>query len=145
MPKKKSFPVNVHVETVHSQDGQEDEYVEDFHGELIQIGDNQYLRYREKMTDEGHAEVMFKFGNNKEVQLTRKLDHQKLRLVFHPGRRTVAHYQTPYGIIPLETEVQQLNLLFKDDPYAGEVVIGYQLWNEETLLGDYKIRLQFSV
>ena len=116
MSKKESFPVNVHVETVHCQEQEKDEYVEDFHGELIRIGDKQYLRYQEELSDEERAEVIFKFDSNKEIQLTRKLEHQKLRLVFRPGERTLAHYQTPYGNIPLETEVQQIDLFLEDDP-----------------------------
>lgn len=143
--KKKSFPVDIHVETVHCQEQEKDEYVEDFQGKLIQIGNKRYLRYQEKPSNKEHAEVTFKFDSDKEIQLTRKLEHQKLHLVFQPEKRTLTNYQTPYGNIPLEAEVQQMSLLFEDDPYAGEVALDYRLWNGPTLLGNYKIRLQFSV
>ena len=49
MTSKNEIPVKIHVETVHRQDGQKEEYAEDFDGRLIEIGETVYLRYEEEL------------------------------------------------------------------------------------------------
>ena len=102
MASKNEIPVKIHVETVHQQDGQKEEYAEDFDGRLIEIGETVYLRYEEELPENEHAKVTFKIAGDEEVQLTRKLEHQKLHLTFKPGKRIPSRYQTPYGNIPVK-------------------------------------------
>lgn len=144
MASKNGIPVKIHVETVHRQDGQKEEYAEDFDGRLIEIGETVYLRYEEELPENEHAKVTFKIAGDEEVQLTRKLEHQKLHLTFKPGKRISSRYQTPYGNIPVEAFAGRMETVLEDDPRAGKLEIDYRLYNGDSLLGDYKIRLQFT-
>ena len=59
MASKNEIPVKIHVETVHQQDGQKEEYAEDFVGRWIEIGETGYLRYDEELPVNVHAKVPF--------------------------------------------------------------------------------------
>lgn len=144
MASQNEIPVKIHVETVHQQDGQKEEYTEDFDGHLIEIGENVYLRYQEELPENEHAKVTFKIAGDQEIQLTRKLEHQKLHLTFKTGKRISARYQTPYGNIPVETLADRMGTILEGDPLAGKLEIDYRLYNGDSLLGNYKIRLQFT-
>lgn len=144
MPSNNEIPVKIHVETIHHQDGQKEEYTEDFDGHLIEIGKTVYLRYQEELPENKDAKVTFKITGNDEIQLTRKLEHQKLHLIFKPGKRVPSRYQTPYGSIPVEAFASRIEVILEDDPRAGKLEINYQLYNADSLLGDYEIRLQFT-
>lgn len=144
MASQNEIPVKIHVETVHQQDGQKEEYTEDFDGHLIEIGENVYLRYQEELPENEHAKVTFKISEDKEIQLTRKLEHQKLHLTFKTGKRISSRYQTPYGNIPVETLADRMETILEGDPLAGKLEIDYRLYNGDSLLGNYKIRLQFT-
>ena len=125
MTSKNEIPVKIHVETVHRQDGQKEEYAEDFDGRLIEIGETVYLRYEEELPENEHAKVTFKIAGDEEVQLTRKLEHQKLHLTFKPGKRIPSRYQTPYGNIPVEAFAGRMETVLEDDPhhlFKGEPV-----------------------
>lgn len=145
MPEKEEISVKIHVETIHRQDDQQEEYAEDFNGQLIRMGESLYLRYQEELPENVKAKVTFKIDNaNDEIQLTRKLENQKLHLIFKPGKRIPTRYQTPYGIIPLEVFTGKMESIFEDDPQSGELQIDYRLFNGDALVGDHKIRLQFT-
>ena len=65
-------------------------------------------------------------------------------MTFKPGKRIPSRYQTPYGNIPVEAFAGRMETVLEDDPRAGKLEIDYRLYNGDSLLGDYKIRLQFT-
>ena len=108
------------------------------------MGDALYSRYKE-VIDEGPEPipVTIKLAANGEVVLTRGAEH-RLRLHFSNGNRVRAHYQTPMGMLPVETVTPMLRVRLRERPFSGEVNVDYDLYAGEQLLGNYKLRLQFT-
>ncbi|GAA3603654.1 DUF1934 domain-containing protein [Secundilactobacillus similis] len=141
-----SIPVGIHLATHTVQDGEASDYVLDVEGQIVQIGETIYLRYREPQEDnQGEpVPVTIKFLPNGDVSLTRNGEN-RLRMHFSAGKRIRATYRTPYGIVPVETVTPQLRVGFHERPFGGEAAIDYQLYVGQQLLGNYEIRLQFTV
>lgn len=137
-------PVMIHLETHIKQDGDISDYRLDVEGQLVQMGLNLYLRYLEPDQETGkETPVTMKFTPEGEVHLTRNAEAE-LRLHFISGKRVTARYKTPYGIMPIETVTPYLETSFQERPFSGNVKIDYLLYAGEELVGNYKIRLQFT-
>lgn len=141
-----SIPVGIHLETHTVQNGESSDYVIDVAGQIVQIGDTIYLRYAEPQESGEGADVpvTIKFMGDGDVSLTRRGEN-RVRLHFSAGKRVSAQYRTPYGIIPIETVTPQLKVGFTQRPFGGNAAIDYQLYAGQELLGNYEIRLQFTV
>ncbi|WP_047998833.1 DUF1934 domain-containing protein [Lactiplantibacillus herbarum] len=137
-------PVAIHLETRARQDGETANYALDVDGQLVQMGDVFYLRYKE-VSDEAPEPipVTIKLAANGDVVLTRNAEN-RLRLHFSNGKRIRAHYQTPMGLLPVETVTPMLQVRLRERPFAGEVNVDYDLYAGEQLLGNYQLRLQFT-
>ncbi|GEP19647.1 DUF1934 domain-containing protein [Pediococcus argentinicus] len=137
-------PVEIHLETFIDQEGEQTHLVFDEPGQLFKMGESIYLRYQE-VDEESQKSipVTLKIEGNGNVQLTRDGD-AKVKLRFADGKRIEARYRTPYGMFPVETVTPMLDVRLRDRPFAGMVNINYQLFAGEQLLGNYKIRLQFT-
>jgi len=137
-------PVMIHLETHIKQDEDVSDYRLDVDGQLVQMGSNLYLRYLEPNKETGEqTPVTMKFTPDGEVHLTRKAEAE-LRLHFVSGKRVTARYNTPYGIMPIETVTPYLETSFQEKPFSGNVKIDYLLYANDDLVGNYKIRLQFT-
>lgn len=84
-----------------------------------------------------------KIDGDGNVLLTRSSESE-MRLRFANGKRIEARYRTPYGLFPIETVTPFLEIELQEGPLAGRVNIDYQLFAGEQLIGNYKIRLQFT-
>jgi len=137
-------PVAIHLETRARQDGETANYALDVDGQLVQMGDVFYLRYKE-VSDEAPEPipVTIKLAANGDVVLTRNAENH-LRLHFSNGKRIRAHYQTPMGLLPVETVTPMLRVRLRERPFSGEVNVDYDLYAGEQLLGNYQLRLQFT-
>lgn len=137
-------PVAIHLETRARQDGETANYALDVDGQLVQMGDVFYLRYKE-VSDEAPEPipVTIKLAANGDVVLTRNAEN-RLRLHFSNGKRIRAHYQTPMGLLPVETVTPMLRVRLREHPFSGEVNVDYDLYAGEQLLGNYQLRLQFT-
>lgn len=140
------IPVGIHLETHTTQDGETSDYLLDVEGQMIQIGQTIYLRYQEPQNgDQQEAvPVTIKFLADGDVSLTRS-DENRLRMHFSAGKRVAANYRTPYGVVPVETVTPSLKVSFHDRPFGGRLAVDYLLYAGEQLLGNYEIRLQFTV
>ncbi|EIW15024.1 hypothetical protein, DUF1934 family [Lactiplantibacillus pentosus KCA1] len=137
-------PVAIHLETRARQDGETANYALDVDGQLVQMGGAFYLRYKEVNDDEPDPiPVTIKLATNGDVVLTRSAEN-RLRLHFSNGKRVRAHYQTPMGMLPVETVTPMLRVRLRERPFSGEVNVDYDLYAGEQLLGNYKLRLQFT-
>jgi len=137
-------PVAIHLETQAVQDGDAANYVLDVDGQLVQMGDAFYLRYKEESKDqEQPIPVTIKLAANGDVVLTRSAEN-RLRLHFSNGKRVQARYRTPMGILPVDTVTPLLQVRLRERPFSGEVNINYDLYAGEQLIGNYKLRLQFT-
>ena len=79
-----------------------------------------------------------------EVQLNRQQGEMKMRLYFASQKRVSTTYKTPYGVIPIETLTNKINISKKDMPISAKVEVDYLLYSQEKIVGEYKIRLQFT-
>ena len=137
-------PVAIHLETHIKQNDDVSDYRLDADGQLVQMGDNLYLRYLEPNEEtQEQTPVTMKFTPDGAVHLTRN-GEAELRLHFISGKRVTARYQTPYGIMPIETVTPLLETSFQERPFSGNVKIDYLLYAGDKLVGNYKIRLQFT-
>ena len=137
-------PVAIHLETQARQDDDTANYALDVDGQLVQMGDAFYLRYKEVNDDAPEPiPVTIKLAANGDVVLTRSAEN-RLRLHFSNGKRVRTHYQTPMGMLPVETVTPMLRVRLRERPFSGEVNVDYDLYAGEQLLGNYKLRLQFT-
>ncbi|MEJ6400163.1 DUF1934 domain-containing protein [Nicoliella lavandulae] len=126
------------------QDGDHSDFKYEVDGQLAQIGTALYLRYRETNAETGkEVPVTFKIDEDGGVRLTRAAEN-RLQLPFALNQRLRARYHTPYGAMNMDVHTHRLDYQYQDDPVAGNLQIDYQLFSGTTLLGEYKIRLQFS-
>ena len=140
MELKNGTPIVVKVETIRKQDGEVSKYTETFNGQYVKMGSNIYLRYQEKHDQHEDATVTFKITDDGEVQLNRQQGEMKMRLYFASQKRV----STTYGVIPIETLTNKINISKKDMPISAKVEVDYLLYSQEKIVGEYKIRLQFT-
>ena len=139
-------PVEIHLSTTINQSGNISNYNFAVHGQLFQMGDNVYLRFMEDDQKNGHPVPMtIRINANGHVKLTRSAPGHQMRFYFIQGKRVKAEYQTPYGLIPIETETPTVDLQYRSQPFSGNLGINYNLYANQHLLGHYQLRLQFTV
>ncbi|UQS87064.1 DUF1934 domain-containing protein [Nicoliella spurrieriana] len=134
----------IHLETRVSQEGEHSDFLFDVEGQLARVGKSFYLRYQEDDPQTGtKIPVTFKLDDNGEVRLTRAAAN-RLQVRFAEGRKFTDRYHTPYGLMNMEAETTKLAYQYQDKPARGNLRVEYRLFSGANLLGDYKIRLQFS-
>lgn len=146
MTAPQTTPIKLHLHTVIEQMQQREEHIFDETGQITQVGNSLYLRYVE--TSEGQGlPVMIKIASDGTLQLSRgnsKTDTQ-FKLYFNSNTPTLANYRTPYGKIPIKVVTNHLVIQVKQQPLAGEINLMYQLFDEKQHIGNYRLRLLFSV
>lgn len=139
---KEQIPVSVELDTTVEQEGE----VESFHfaetGSLVDLGDKQYLRYKET-TGVKEVPVTFRFTDNGDVFLTRESD-TRLRMQFADGQLIPTHYQTAYGLMKIDVKTISLSSEIDLENLNGHIEVDYELYAETQLVGKYQIRLQFN-
>ncbi|ERL64451.1 DUF1934 domain-containing protein [Schleiferilactobacillus shenzhenensis] len=140
-----AIPISIHLETNIVQKGEETHHVYDEAGTLAQVGDNIYLRYEESGDHDDNQPVTLKLMSNGDVQVTRgrSAGDTFSKLFFSDGKRIIATYRTPYGMLSIETLTQTLRVRLREDPLAGQIDIAYQLLAGGEYLGDYQLQLIF--
>lgn len=63
---------------------------------------------------------------------------------FGKGERYVTNYNTPQGVVALETMTNKMQVSLRDQPFSGEIEIHYDLYLGEEKLGEYKLQLLFT-
>lgn len=141
------LPIAIHLETVVTQDGEATQHVFDEQGQLVQMGQTLYIRYKETSEDDHSlVPVTLKVEPDGDLKLTRgdAASGQRLHLRFSRNTRVIARYQTPYGEIPIETVTPRLDIRIKNRPVSGEIYVAYQLFAGRDHLGDYRLHLVFT-
>lgn len=141
---ERGVPVNIHIETRHWQDGEQDDLTQDVAGHYVQVGDTFYLRYDEQLEGQPAAVVTLRIKADGTVRLSRNHEELQMKLFFAANQRVEATYRTPYGLIPIDTETTNLNVAVNRTPLMGTVAIDYRLYTDGQPLGKYQIRLHFN-
>lgn len=143
MELKNGLPVSIHLKTKVQQHGEVQEFLFDLQGQIVQIGDTLYIRYKELQEDGQEIPVTIKVLPDGDVQLTRA-GEVRLRLKFAYRTRKETTYNTPYGVMYFGTYTKNLHVSLKDRPVSGQVLIDYDLYNADELMGEYSISLDFT-
>lgn len=87
-----------------------------------------------------------KIKGDKQVGLSRgsSAGDTHMHMDFIAEKEIVAHYRTPYGIIPVSTITPRLDAVFTTEPLGGQVYVEYRLKANGQILGDYRMRLLFT-
>lgn len=137
------IPVNIQLKTQITQDGQSEQFEFDEQGTFLQMGQTLYLRYVEHDLEGNETPVTFKITST-EVQLTRQTG-QDVRLRFVPGRSVNTRYFTPAGSMAITVATQRIVLNLTNNNLTGQLAIDYVLITNGNPVGDYQIRLSYSV
>lgn len=138
----KGLPARVILETTIIQEEEVFKHSFDEMGRIVLMNDNYYIRYTEKQGDEKHS-TLIKLQPDGTVNLTRH-GEAKTRITFNDEEDTYTSYATPTGIMQLRVQTNKLNVVYNDQPFAGEVDIDYVIYLEEYPLGTYQLRLRFT-
>lgn len=142
MDLKAGTDVKIHLETQVTQYAEPEKQVFDVMGQMVQMGSGLYLRYIEV---EGDIEipVTIKVEADGTITLIRA-GETRTRLRFGKGERYVTNYNTPQGVVALETMTNKMQVSLRDQPFSGEIEIHYDLYLGEEKLGEYKLQLLFT-
>lgn len=134
--------VNIHLKTSINQTGDTEVFEFQTVGELLVKRDVIFLRYTEVIAEQTPTNVLFKLESDK-VRLNRSGD-SLTKLAFAKGQRLQAYYQTPAGQMQLETDTTVLVVDVDVKQDKGVVTMGYDLYVNDALVGQYDILLQFN-
>ncbi|AEJ30099.1 MULTISPECIES: DUF1934 domain-containing protein [Leuconostoc] len=134
--------VNIHLKTSINQTGDTEVFEFQTVGELLVKRDVIFLRYTEVIAGQTPTNVLFKLESDK-VRLNRSGD-SLTKLAFAKGQRLQAYYQTPAGQMQLETDTTVLVVDVDVKQDKGVVTMGYDLYVNDALVGQYDILLQFN-
>ncbi|EPI01018.1 MULTISPECIES: DUF1934 domain-containing protein [unclassified Enterococcus] len=136
-------PISIKLSTtVKQKEGTQDFYF-DLKGQMVQIGDTLYIRYQEVQEDGQEAPVTIKIIPDGHIQLMRA-GEVRMRLKFGYQERLETTYNTPYGMIQMETFAKKLHVSLKDRPTSGRVIIDYDLFMSNEKVGEYHLDLDFT-
>ncbi|SEL11972.1 Uncharacterized beta-barrel protein YwiB, DUF1934 family [Carnobacterium iners] len=139
----KGMAAKVEVETTVSQGGSTESFVFSQMGKVVYRNGSYYIRYQEAY-DEIEIPVTFKLEAAGGVTLIRR-GETTTRMRFEQGERFETSYQTPQGLIIMETATRQLQVSFRQEPFSGELQLEYDLYLGQEKLGEHKLRLLFTI
>lgn len=125
------------------QDDQRNEYLFEEIGRYACIKGSRYVQFDEKIDGQSVLVTLKINPMDKEVILIRHTQ-KPTRFVFNNQEETKIHYYTMAGMTELTVHTKRITLTHTDYPTSGNVMIDYQLWMGEQLIGDYAIQLHFT-
>ena len=137
---KAGMPIQFRLETLVDQEDDQEVFLYEGMGQIVEMGNWFYLRYEE--TDTAVA-VTFKFSREGKMTIIRRME-QTSRMSFDTAAKGMATVPTPAGAMEIQTVTKQMVLDFKEKPFAGNIFLQYELQFNDQKLGDYQIRLQFT-
>lgn len=143
MDVKEGIPAKIKVQTKVTQNNETEDFVFDLPGQVIQMGDTLYIRYKEIQPDGVEVPVTVKVTPDSQVQLIRS-GESRMRMRFAYREKMETNYRTPYGMFVITTYAQHLHISLKDRPFSGNITIDYALYMKEEKVGDYQLVLEFT-
>ncbi|AFT82071.1 DUF1934 domain-containing protein [Leuconostoc carnosum] len=134
--------VDIKLKTTITQDNESETFTFDTVGELIVKNQTIFLRYTELIDGQNPTNVLFKI-EKEHVRLNRSGD-SLTKLAFAHEKRLPAHYETTIGQMNLETHTTAMRVNMAPTAYSGTVDIDYELYANDIIAGEYRIRLQFN-
>ncbi|WP_034553048.1 DUF1934 domain-containing protein [Carnobacterium funditum] len=143
MDLSKGMPAKVEIKTTVSQGGSTESFVFNEMGKVVYMNGSYYIRYQETY-DEIEIPVTFKLDATGAVTLIRR-GETTTRMRFEQGERYKTSYQTPQGVITMETVTHELQISYREQPFSGELQLEYDLYLGQEKLGEHKLQLLFTV
>lgn len=142
LPVQKGTVMEYRLETKIEQEGQEEIFVYEGQGQIVQMGEWLYLRYAEAETQN---KVTIKLSRAGKLTIIRRQgEHLLSRLSFDSEGAGSAQLPTQAGLVEIETETQQMLQNYKEQPFSGYVQVLYTIGVGEQSLGNYELSLQFT-
>ncbi|UQS82313.1 DUF1934 domain-containing protein [Bombilactobacillus folatiphilus] len=137
--------VQVHLKTQVVQAGQVHNYKVDQVGQAVIMGDKIYVRYMESPEKQDNVKVIVKIASNNQITIKRKTQNQMTtNMMFDQVHDQAFDYMTDYGMIPLVSHTNNLQVLVAQAPISGQIKLDYSLHSGRQLVGNYKLQLLFS-
>lgn len=136
-------PAKIKLRTTVIQNNQKEEFAFDLNGQVVQMGDTLYIRYKEKQEDGETVPVTVKITPDSTISIIRS-GKVRMQMKFAYRKKMDTNYRTPYGIFLISTYTEDLHVSLKDRPFSGIVTIDYGLYMKEAKVGDYHMVLEFT-
>lgn len=108
------------------------------HGEYYFRNGSHYILYEETDRDSGKTiKNSLKYKGNM-LELTRK-GAVESRMTFESGRRHIADYATPFGMLRMETAASRI--LFSEEEECLQINAEYDLWTNGVLFSKCKLTI----
>lgn len=136
-------PAKIKLRTTVIQNNQKEEFAFDLNGQVVQMGDTLYIRYKEKQEDGENVPVTVKITPDSTISIIRS-GNVRMQMKFAYRKKMDTNYRTPYGIFLISTYTEDLHVSLKDRPFSGIVTIDYGLYMKDAKVGDYHMVLEFT-
>lgn len=142
----RSQEIQVKLTTKIVQDEQVNKHLIENSG-TMQINDDRIVIEFWDSNAEGDFLIRFDVLNEGGVLLNRSSkDRQNMSdFYFQEGQEKEVLYKTIYGTTNMVAETQDIKFEIDSNFESGQVEINYRLFNQQELLGEYNLRLIFSV
>lgn len=136
----KNLNTNIELTTMIKQDDDLQKHLINSIAKVENTTDRKVITFKE-INDEGEFFIRFDVLKSGEVLLNRSsTDRQNMSdFLFRNGEETSVIYKNIYGMIDLKCQTSALSV---DE---SELRIEYQLFEQEKLIGEYKLQLIFRV
>ncbi|CCF29222.1 DUF1934 domain-containing protein [Leuconostoc citreum] len=142
MPDTEKKIVMIRLKTTVKQNDDTETFEFNIGGELLIKQHAIFLRYTEIIADQSPTQVLFKF--EKDAVRLHRVGDSTTKLTFALAQRLPAYYQTPAGQMQLMTDTKMMTVDVDLTQTQGTLALSYQLYEHDTIVGEYDIQLQFA-
>lgn len=129
----------IKVKTTIWNNGEQETFELTTFGRYYEKGDSIYLQYEELLEEETVKSIVKVSGD--EVLILRS-GAVNMRMVFSAGNKHAGRYETPYGVMGVETITK--NLAHQLDKHRGSIDVLYELHMQGALAGTYQLDISFE-
>lgn len=135
------MPVKISVKTTIRNGQDKETYELIAFGQYIRKANSNYIRYEEIM-EEGSIQTTVKIAEGEGSILRNGVIN--MRLPFQKNKYLIGRYETPYGILELETKTSRISHQFNESNRKGEIDILYDLKMQGAHAGTYHLLISFE-
>ncbi|MGR3742285.1 DUF1934 domain-containing protein [Companilactobacillus sp. DQM5] len=139
-----SKQIKVKLETLIKQDENIDSFTIESEGTIESFKDRHVIQFLEE-NSENIFNIRFDLMKTGEVLLNRQSKNRQEMSDFYfkeQDQKDVI-YKTIYGTMNLIAKTLKININLDEKSEKGEIKIQYNLYNQDQILGEYKLRLIF--
>lgn len=130
------------METIVKQEGQEEIFLFEGQGQIVEMGEWLYLRYTEAETTN---KVTIKLSRVGMMTIIRRSGSDLLsRISLDSNKKGSAQIPTQAGMIEIQTNTQKMLQNYQEQPFSGQIQVVYTVGTKEQMLGNYELSLQFT-